>query len=289
LLAAYPVPDVVLSVRAPLAWGHPLDREGGETWSDLLNQIEQQRRADGVPANVYYFGLAQPATTGTSYCFEGCALGLAPQNIHALPDYQTALGISFGDEQTYVTMVHELGHAHGRGHAPCAPNDSRIAHIDDNYPDRSAATGSWGWDSRSNVLKPPSTKDVMGYCNPTWMGLYTYTAIAARSAQVNRAQARNDKSVHSSTGEPWQRVLLYADQSARWGGTVAAPLSAQAQFEEALALDSAGRIVARIEVVRTRLSEGASVFLSIPTPLADWAALQLADRKLVLSTIEDAL
>jgi hypothetical protein len=54
-------------------------------------------------------------------------------------------------------------------------------------------------------------------------------------------------------------------------------------------LDAAGRKIDEAEVVRIPLSHSGDAFLYIPQAQAGWAALQLADQKLVLSAIKPAL
>lgn len=197
LLAYYPVPDVELRVRAPIDAENPLEAMDQKTWSRLLAQIERTRAADNPADNVYYMGVAQPSPSMRSYCDMSCVLGLAPLNSYARPEKQIAVGASFGDGDLSTAVIHELGHAHGRGHAPCANGD--ISDTDPSFPDPTGATGSWGWDSRSNEVQGPSHKDVMGYCSPRWMSTYTYTAIAERSLKVNRGDPRSETSAVQST------------------------------------------------------------------------------------------
>lgn len=197
LLAYYPVPDVKIRVRAPIDAENPLDAMDQKSWSRLLAQIERTRAADNPADHVYYMGIAQPEATLRTYCLDSCVLGLAPLNSHARPEKQIAVGASFGDGQLSTTVIHEIGHAHGRGHAPCVTG-GMIADTDPSYPEPMGATGSWGWDSRANALRWPNDKDVMGYCSPRWMSVYTYTAIAERSLMVNRGDARSDTSAAQS-------------------------------------------------------------------------------------------
>ncbi|MDB4985603.1 MAG: hypothetical protein JWN04_781 [Myxococcaceae bacterium] len=283
LLAYYPVPDVEISVRAPLVWTQPIDALDGQTWSNLLNGIMSERRKDAPASNVYYFGLMQPTATFRTYCPKGCILGLAPQTTSVQTSAQIGLGASFGDSQTYETMVHELGHAHGRGHAPCVES-GEIDGVDPKYPDKTGAIMTWGWDSRSNTLMPPSDKDIMGYCEPNWISTYNYSLNAARSEQVNQkafiANAKN--------AVLWQHVMLYADGTARWGGGTET-LKPGGTTEQADVLDALGNVIDHVEVVRIALSHTGDQFAYIPTPGENWSALQLSDRVLLIGAIKPAL
>ena len=283
LLAYYPVPDVDISVRAPLVWTYPVDAQDGSSWSNLLNGIMAERRKDAPNSDVYYFGLMQPAATFKAYCARGCILGLAPQTTMVQPSAQIGLGASFADAQTYETMVHELGHAHGRGHSPCVEG-GQIDGVDQKYPDPTGATITWGWDSRINTLMPPTDKDIMGYCQPNWISQYNYAAIAARSQAVNlKALIVGQKSALQ-----WQHVILYADGTARWGGSTETEQPG-GTVEQVDVLDAQGNVIAQTEVVRVVLSHSGDQFGYIPKPEAGWAVLKLSDRVLLLDQILPAL
>lgn len=282
LLAFYPVPDVEVRVREPLEWTDTVDALDGASWSNLLSQIVRERRNDAPAANVYYFGLVQPAATFRTYCARGCVLGLAPQTTSVMSNAQVGLGASFADAQTYETMVHELGHAHGRGHAPCVEN-GEIDGVDPGYPDPIGSTATWGWDSRTNMLQPPTHKDIMGYCEPNWISAYNYGALATRSAQVNQKAK-----LVGAPDEHWDHILLYANHGARWAGMFETRMPA-GKLESADVLDARGNAIERIEVVRIPLSHTGDAWLYIPEAKPSWSALRLRDQTLTLSAIQPAL
>jgi hypothetical protein len=143
---------------------------------------------------------------------------------------------------------------------------------------------SWGWDSRSNTLMEPSRKDIMGYCQPNWISSYNYNALFERSTRVNlKALTRGLNGLAR-----WHHVLLYSDGSARWGGSIETETPG-GEVESANALDAAGNVIAEVEVVRIPLSDTSDQFLYIPEPQPAWAALELSDRVLTLSTVLPAL
>jgi hypothetical protein len=286
LLATYPVPSVNVRVAPVLSWNYEVNPDGSG-WSELLNEVRRQRQRDQVGRNVYYFGLVAPASSIRSYCAGSCVLGLAPQTVYVSSADQVGLGIGFLDENTYSTAVHEIGHAHGRGHSPCAPRGSGIQGVDSRYPHSGGDTGVWGWDMRDGSLMAPTLKDVMGYCEPAWISDYTYGALADRAMLVNNLA--NQKSAPEVTlGAPWHSLILYGDGSARWAGLITneAP---QGERESLRVLDAAGRVVANLDAARVPLAHSENSFLYIPEPEADWAVLELGELRIPLANVLPAL
>jgi len=69
--------------------------------------------------------------------------------------------------------AHELAHNWGRNHAPCGGP----AGLDGQYPFSDGRTGVYGLDVATLTLKPPTIGDIMGYCDPKWIGAYTYKGV----------------------------------------------------------------------------------------------------------------
>lgn len=285
LKAYYPVAEVEVTARAPISWTNPVAADG-TGWSELLNQIGRTRQTDMVGSSVYYFGLITPTAAFRDYCRTGCVLGLAPQTTFVSRTNQIGLGVGFVDENTYTTIVHELGHAHGLPHAPCAPRGGAIDGADTRFPYADAKIGSWGWDSRSNKLMSPTTyADVMSYCDPVWISDYNYEKIATRSKAVNSAAF-----IYTSpTAMPvtWHGVLLSGSGATRWLGMTLD--ESPGQVSQARALDATGKVVAQVSVVRIPLSHNSDSFLYIPDPDPSWAALDLGDRTVMMDEIAAAL
>ena len=87
-------------------------------------------------------------------------------------------GFFFGLNREYssVTVLegpiiaHEFGHNLSLRHAPCGGPSG----TDSNYPDSDGSIGAWGYDFRSRELISPSRPDVMSYCEPEWIGYYSF-------------------------------------------------------------------------------------------------------------------
>ncbi len=281
LLAYYPVPDVEVTAHAPVTFSGTV-ASSGSGWSEALMLVGRTRQTDAPPTNTYYFGIVTPAATFRDYCRSGCVAGLAPQTTVVSRSNQIGLGVGFVDPSTASTMAHELGHAHGMPHAPCARGGS-IQGVDARFPYMGGKIGVWGWDSRSNTLKSPATfTDFMGYCEPTWISDYNYVKIATRAKAVNTSAFifAGEKLTH------WHGVLLRADGSAAYSGMISDELPGEPAA--ARALDAQGRVVSEIEVVRVPFSDGGDSLLYVPELGAQWAAIDLGDRVLKLSEIAAA-
>ena len=291
LLSYFPVPAVDVSVRSrPLVWSGAAGASDSRSWSSIVNALVRERSTDRPSSDTYYFGLMQPAPTMAAYCARGCIAGMAPQNTRVQPGTQVGLGVYFADTAPALNraaeiIVHELGHAHGRGHAPCVNSGGNISGVDRNYPAAGGATGIWGWNSRTGALTAPTHKDVMGYCQPNWISAYTYQALAVRSQAVNINRAF----IHMpSPATRWQSLLAYSDGSARWGGSaeIGPP---GGDPEPARVLNAAGQVIANIEVVRTELSHTEDEFFYVPEPGKDWVKLALRDREIALAAVAPPL
>jgi hypothetical protein len=140
-------------------------------WTTILSQLDALRAVE--PSSRYYFGVINP-----SYTSGVAGIGYIGG--------KTALG--WDKNGADWVAAHEWGHNWGRKHAPCggpAPNS-----IDGNYPYSGGAIGVYGLDLATLTLKPPSSADMMGYCNNEWVSDYTYESVLAwREAQPDVASA----------------------------------------------------------------------------------------------------
>lgn len=85
--------------------------------------------------------------------------------------YRARTSVSTIDPETFA---HELGHNLSLQHATCA---GREGNVDHGYPYENGRTGAWGYDPRDggSLVDPTSTvRDLMTYCDPTWISDYHY-------------------------------------------------------------------------------------------------------------------
>jgi hypothetical protein len=126
-------------------------------WTTVLLELQGLRLAEHNSR--YYYGVVNPnyssGVAGIGYIGAPVAMGW-----DKLP---SGSGVA----------AHEWGHNWGRQHAPCGGASSP----DPSYPYGGGVTGTYGYDQSSGTLKPPTSHDLMGYCNNEWISDYTYTHV----------------------------------------------------------------------------------------------------------------
>lgn len=209
--AMYPVTDVEIKVRNAYPWNSAI-QSGGGGWDSMLNAIADLRNADNAPFAEYYYGIFNPTTSFNTYCNGGCVLGLGfvggPQDEWA----HSAIGIGFTGDRAIETAVHELGHNHGRNHAPCGG----AAGTDGSYPYSGAGIGRYGFNLITGELFSPSSHvDMMSYCDPAWISDYTYNALFSRVKFTSGSQA-SWYVPPAMLNHSWERALIKPDGTTSW-------------------------------------------------------------------------
>ena len=205
LEAVYPITEVVFTV------GEPLAGTGAGSMCEALATIGSIRSQDAPTRDIYYFGLTPGILGGQSGCSNASTMG-------SKTSIGWAQGFTPDDGSTgAATMCHELGHAHGRLHAPCNVSDP-----DSRYPYPSADIGVWGYDFRSDEFYDPMHQDMMSYCPEprwkAWISDYTYQAILNRVAEVNGQPELPDGALALERAAPalaWQ-VLVSDSAGVHW-------------------------------------------------------------------------
>jgi hypothetical protein len=179
----YPVTDVNISVHSPITWTSAIGANGGG-WGEVLNRIVALRGNERAASDVYYYGVFSPAQSFPAYCQRGCVAGLSGLiNNPADSAGRASVGLGFTGQNSAETMAHEVGHAHGRPHAPCGG----VQGADSAFPYPQGGVGVPGYRLSTNKFLPVSNKDFMSYCNPTWISDYNYEKLFRRGNSVNSA------------------------------------------------------------------------------------------------------
>lgn len=199
----YPVPQVDVITTGPITWNGSVSANGSG-WSQLLNAVIQFRQSNGAAPDDYYYGIFNPQSSFNSYCNGGCVVGLSVQAGPNDAMGRAGIGVGFSGERSADTAAHEIGHQHGRGHAPCQVNNG----VDPSFPYPDGGIGKLGYDLVKGVLVSPSGHtDFMGYCNPTWVSDYNFKQLFNRIKFVNGAAF----SYPGTTAPQWySRVSLTA-------------------------------------------------------------------------------
>jgi hypothetical protein len=181
LMQRYPASDVEVTTHQPYPWTTTI-AGNGQGFSSVLRAMHQLRQRDKVDDDVYYYGLFSPAVSMSSFCRGGCVTGLSTVADEDTPVMRASVGLGFVGQDSANTMAHELGHAHGREHAPCGGASG----VDPEFPYPQAQLGVWGYDIFGKTLiSPTKGRDMMGYCPNEWVSDYTYNALFERMAAIS--------------------------------------------------------------------------------------------------------
>jgi len=181
----YPVPSIQFDVHYPLSYAGPCtnglpdpgydpDPSVDGEWEDMLDLVTMLWTSEGNPDS-YYYGLLD------IYCDSSCIAGIG-----WLGGYRAAVGytgIGPAHAGASETHAHEVGHNHGREHAPgcgAALPDLSYPYLDSlgRAIIGDGLHANFGFDIQSLAIKPYSDfYDVMSYCNPEWISDYTYEAL----------------------------------------------------------------------------------------------------------------
>ncbi len=176
-----PATEVRVAVESPMDWSSWV-APNGAGWSELLQGVYGVRDQRNMPGDTYTYGLFAPANSRAEFCSAGCVLGLSiGVQDPSWSDSRVSIGLGYGDVASVETMAHEVGHAHGRAHAPCGG----AMNADPSYPYSNARLGVWGYDIYDGRLKDPDQyADIMAYCQPNWVSDYTWNGFHDRISAV---------------------------------------------------------------------------------------------------------
>lgn len=206
--AMYPSPKLELTVRSqPIVWTNTVGANGAG-WSELLLHVADVRMMDKAGNDVYYYAPFTPTSSFGSFCNGGCVAGLGMLGDPGDNYSRASIGLGYADPDSIVTALHEVGHNHGRRHAPCDVQDA-----DPKYPHKGGVNGVWGYNLLTKQLFPPTTTDIMGYCLDVWISDYTYKALFDRIKLLNGARRIVPEALKDRL---YERALLGQDSSVQW-------------------------------------------------------------------------
>jgi hypothetical protein len=210
--AMYPARKVEITVRAPYDWGGRIDASGGG-FDELLDSMVSLRVSDRAPRDVYYYGAFANASSFDAFCGGGCVTGLCGLTDDPMDaTVRACVGVGFTGKYSAETMTHEVGHAHGRYHAPCGG----AAGTDPRYPYSGARLGVWGYDVVAKKLMDPAKNvDLMSYCNPVFVSDFQYQGLLERMASI-----ATTKMIKLPAPATYRFVRVRGDGALSWGRRV---------------------------------------------------------------------
>jgi len=225
--ARYPATEIQITARAPWSYASAISANGSG-FSAVLSAITKLRKADAAAPDVYYYGAFAPKSSFRSFCGGGCVTGLSTVVDSANTSFlRASVGVGFTGEDAANTAAHEVGHAHGREHAPCGGAQG----TDPDFPYTGGGIGVWGYNILDKtLLSPTKGKDMMGYCPNEWVSDYTFKALFDRIAAVNGGKpsagtgAAQSAQAPSTPGEAapqtYRMATVEGDGSVAWTGDV---------------------------------------------------------------------
>lgn len=225
-MSRYATAEVEVTARAPWSWTNAISANGSG-FSQVLNGITNLRKQDGVANDVYYYGALAPKSSFSTFCGGGCVTGLSSVAGLKTPFMRASVGVGFPGQDSANTAAHEVGHAHGREHAPCGGAGGP----DPDFPYSGGVIGVWGYNIfTKQFISPTRGHDMMGYCPNEWVSDYTFTALFDRIAQVNGFTATtatgssNNASMAMAPAaahgvQTYRTTIVNADGSLEEGGT----------------------------------------------------------------------
>ncbi len=174
----YPLSSIPLSAHSAVSYSGPCNGSSVPApeyadWQNILYAVTDVWQNEGS-SNSYYYGLMDID------CGGGCISGLG-----WVGGYKVAVGFNGIGASHYAaseTHGHEVGHNHGRRHAPgCG-----AANPDGGFPYATDGKGyignstyqNYGFDIVTHDLYSyVDTYDFMSYCGPAWVSDYTYNAL----------------------------------------------------------------------------------------------------------------
>jgi hypothetical protein len=274
MLAMYPITDISITAGTPITFQPPANSDWSQLdWNGMLDSMRSKRQADAPAADVYYFGMIQPTDTFGQYCGRGCTAGIGFVTQQNDSSRRVAVGIGWPGSQSQITMAHEVGHNHGRNHAPCVPQGGSISGVDASFPYDGASIGVWGYNASTKMfVNPKGTTDIMGYCNTQWISDYTYDGLVNRVAAVDGAKSFV---VNPDVLARW-RTLLVDSRGPRWGLPSEALEPPAGEPETAQIYDDKGDVIDYVTVYRTLVSDIDAASIMVPEPEPGWYAVEVS-------------
>ncbi len=232
MMAQYPTREIDLVLDDPMVVNYQIS-PWGNGWGETLQELYYRREGQNAAFEEYYYGVFSPANSFANFCAEGCVAGLSSLAQSSQDSWaRVSIGLGYSGQGSADTMVHEIGHAHGREHSPCGVNDAGY------YPHSGASIGVQGYDYINKQLKSTSSyTDFMGYCDPTWVSDYSYNWLQDRITDVNASASIE---LPEGFSPYWGSAMIGPDGSTKRGTDMTLRAPPQGKTRTVEYLDAAG-------------------------------------------------
>jgi hypothetical protein len=279
MMAMYPITEISITAGGGVTVDPPANGQGGTPdwsqldWNGMLDSVRAKRQSDAPAADNYYFGMIAPTDTFNTFCGRGCTAGVGFVTAQNDASRRAAVGLGWPGLQSQITMAHEVGHNHGRNHAPCVPQGGSISGVDMSYPYQGGAIGVWGYNAQAKTLiNPNGVTDIMGYCNNQWISDYTYEGLVKRVEYVDGAML----DVVNPAALAYWRTLLVDSRGVRWGLPGSELELPSGEPETAEIFDDTGAVTDYVTVYRTEVSDIGAASIMVPEPQPGWYAIEVS-------------
>ena len=207
-----------------------------------------------MDSKTYYFGIMAPSASWSAYGGGIAGLGYVPDASDKYSRCAVGLGFKGADTDGFI-MAHEIGHTHGRPHAPCGVSGEA-------FPYSGATIGAWGYSLVSQKLKEPKGfRDVMSYCDPQWISDVNYGKLFKRIKWV-------EANAYEVAGAPakWRKLLVDPNGTLAWGRSVTFTRAPSGQKRRILMLDASGNRLDEVDGWFVPMSEDPAGTLFVPEP-----------------------
>ena len=255
LYDVYPVQKVNVRWREPLRFTTRINAAAG------FRALAETRMSDGAPVGTYYHLLVAKEDTTEGY------LGIANLAGATANDGPRRIGITFllkrQVDSLLDTVSHEMGHNHGRNHAP----GCNAAGVDMAFPYGTPAgpgVGVHGYSLSESLLKVARLhKDLMGYCNVTWVSDYTWKGFERR---VRAVSALAGSGPNALLERSLMGFISPGDQRPHWVLVEGRLVQDAAAGKAAVALEGGGTVSTTVSITTMSDHRTREIAVNLPTP-----------------------